>query len=197
MTGFAKIATDRTLRAWLSTGPVDRGVGDGLTFVATAAGAQLGKASWILRYRYGGRHKEKVIGRFERCIGAEAGTESFDLPGQHRIFAALLLHSYVVASPARLLEAHVRIAAERQALLLAVEAALPEPTLRTRWRDLKVEAGGVSQRTRGLPASQLAFLHCLPVSMGEQHSKWLQDCHLFPQMFPRFRSAAVRQQEPS
>jgi len=43
---------------------VDRGVGDGLTFVATAAGAQLGKASWILRYRYGGRHKEKVIGRY-------------------------------------------------------------------------------------------------------------------------------------
>ena len=64
MTGFAKIATDRTLRAWLSAGPVDRGVGDGLTFVATAAGAQLGKASWILRYRYGGRHKEKVIGRY-------------------------------------------------------------------------------------------------------------------------------------
>ena len=64
MTGFEKIATDRTLRAWLSAGPVDRGVGDGLTFVATAAGAQLGKASWILRYRFGGRHKEKVIGRY-------------------------------------------------------------------------------------------------------------------------------------
>ena len=45
MTGFEKIATDRTLRAWLSAGPVHRGVGDGLTFVATAAGAQLGKAS--------------------------------------------------------------------------------------------------------------------------------------------------------
>jgi len=43
---------------------VDRGVGDGLTFVATAAGAQLGKASWILRYRYGGRHEEEVIGRY-------------------------------------------------------------------------------------------------------------------------------------
>lgn len=64
MTGFEKIATDRNLRAWLSAGPVDRGVGDGLTFVATAAGAQLGKASWILRYRFGGRHKEKVIGRY-------------------------------------------------------------------------------------------------------------------------------------
>ena len=64
MTGFAKIATDKTLRAWLNAGPVDRGVGDGLTFVATAARARLGKASWILRYRYGGRGREKVIGRY-------------------------------------------------------------------------------------------------------------------------------------
>lgn len=64
MTGFAKIATDRTLRAWLSAGPVDRGVGEGLTFVATAAGSRLGKASWILRYRHGGKSKEKVIGRY-------------------------------------------------------------------------------------------------------------------------------------
>jgi hypothetical protein len=64
MTGFAKIATDKTLKAWLSAGPVDRGVGDGLTFVATKAGACLGKASWILRYRHGGKGKEKVIGRY-------------------------------------------------------------------------------------------------------------------------------------
>ena len=64
MTGFAKFATDKTLRAWLSAGSVDRGVGDGLTFVATEAGARVGKASWILRYRYGGKSKEKVIGRY-------------------------------------------------------------------------------------------------------------------------------------
>ena len=64
MTGFAKIATDKTLKAWLSAGPVDRGVGDGLTFVATKAGACLGKASWIVRYRHGGKGKEKVIGRY-------------------------------------------------------------------------------------------------------------------------------------
>jgi hypothetical protein len=64
MTGFAGIATDRTLRAWLSAGPVDRGVGDGLTFVATEASARMGKASWILRYRFAGRNKEKVIGRY-------------------------------------------------------------------------------------------------------------------------------------
>lgn len=64
MTGFAKNATDKNLRAWLNAGPVDRGVGDGLTFVASEAGSQQGKASWILRYRFGGREREKVLGRY-------------------------------------------------------------------------------------------------------------------------------------
>lgn len=64
MTGFSRNATDKTLRAWLSAGPVDRGIGDGLTFVATDAGAREGKASWILRFRYGGRQREKVLGRY-------------------------------------------------------------------------------------------------------------------------------------
>lgn len=64
MTGFVKNATDKTLRAWLNAGPVDRGVGDGLTFVATEAGSRQGKASWILRYRFGKREREKVIGRY-------------------------------------------------------------------------------------------------------------------------------------
>jgi hypothetical protein len=50
--------TDRELRAWLAAGAVDRGVGEGLTFVASAAAAQAGKASWILRYRLNGRAKE-------------------------------------------------------------------------------------------------------------------------------------------
>lgn len=56
--------TDRELRAWLAAGPVDRGVGDGLTFIATATAARSGKASWILRYRLNGRSKEKVLGRY-------------------------------------------------------------------------------------------------------------------------------------
>ena len=56
--------TDQTLRAWLNTGPVDRGIGGGLTFVATAAGALKGQASWILRYRFGGAAREKVLGRY-------------------------------------------------------------------------------------------------------------------------------------
>jgi integrase len=64
MTGFTRNATDKNLRAWLNAGPVDRGVGDGLTFVAKEASAREGKASWILRYRYGGRQREKVIGRY-------------------------------------------------------------------------------------------------------------------------------------
>ena len=64
MTGFVKNATDKNLRAWLNAGPVDRGVGDGLTFFAKDASARQGKASWVLRYRYGGREKEKVIGRY-------------------------------------------------------------------------------------------------------------------------------------
>ncbi len=63
-TGFAQNATDRNLRAWLSAGPVDRSVGDGLTFVASAASAQQGKGSWILRFRFGGRQREKVLGRY-------------------------------------------------------------------------------------------------------------------------------------
>lgn len=64
MTGFVKNATDKNLRAWLNAGPVDRGIGDGLTFVSKEASARLGKASWILRYRFGGRQREKVIGRY-------------------------------------------------------------------------------------------------------------------------------------
>jgi hypothetical protein len=56
--------TDRELRAWLAAGAVDRGVGEGLTFVASEAAARAGKASWILRYRLNGRAKEKVLGRY-------------------------------------------------------------------------------------------------------------------------------------
>lgn len=56
--------TDRELKAWLASGPVDRGVGEGLTFVASATAAQAGRASWILRFRLNGRFKEKVLGRY-------------------------------------------------------------------------------------------------------------------------------------
>ena len=55
---------DRDLKAWLAAGAVDRGVGEGLTLVASSKAAQVGKASWILRYRLNGRGKEKVLGRY-------------------------------------------------------------------------------------------------------------------------------------
>lgn len=56
--------TDRELKSWPAAGAVDRGVGEGLTFLASAAGASAGKASWVLRYRLQGRNKEKVLGRY-------------------------------------------------------------------------------------------------------------------------------------
>jgi len=59
-----KVVTDLTLKLWLSAGAVDRGIGDGLTFVAAAASARAGKASWVLRYRFAGVTKEKVLGRY-------------------------------------------------------------------------------------------------------------------------------------
>lgn len=64
MTGTEKTATDRSLRSWLAAGAVDKSVGDGLTFVASAASAAQGKASWVLRYRFAGRQQEKVLGRY-------------------------------------------------------------------------------------------------------------------------------------
>ena len=59
-----KTVTDKTLRAWLDSGAVDRSVGDALMFVASTAAARRGKASWILRYRHCGRQREKVLGRY-------------------------------------------------------------------------------------------------------------------------------------
>src|SRR6218665_72496 len=55
---------DKTLRAWLTTAPVDRGIGGGLTFVATAAGALKGQASLILRYRFGGGARGEGLGPY-------------------------------------------------------------------------------------------------------------------------------------
>ncbi len=56
--------TDRELKALLASGAVDRGVGEGLTFVASTTAARAGRASWILRYRINGRSREKVLGRY-------------------------------------------------------------------------------------------------------------------------------------
>jgi hypothetical protein len=47
MTGFSRNATDKNLRAWLNAGPVDRGVGDDLTFAAKEASALEGNFNFI------------------------------------------------------------------------------------------------------------------------------------------------------
>lgn len=59
-----KRITDITLRTWLRAGPVDKGIGGGLTFVASAFAAQRSQASWVLRYRFAGKNKEKWLGRY-------------------------------------------------------------------------------------------------------------------------------------
>jgi len=64
MSRLQRPITDRELKAWLAAGAVDRSVGEGLTFVASASAAQAGKASWILRFRLNSRPKEKVLGRY-------------------------------------------------------------------------------------------------------------------------------------
>ncbi|MCU7369537.1 tyrosine-type recombinase/integrase [Paucibacter sp. O1-1] len=64
MTGFTQNVSDRTLRAWLNAGPVDKGIGGGLIFFAKEASACQGQATWILRYRIGNRRPEKVLGRY-------------------------------------------------------------------------------------------------------------------------------------
>lgn len=64
MTGVTQNVSDRTLRAWLNAGPVDKMIGGGLIFFAKEPSARQGQASWILRYRFGGRPREKVLGRY-------------------------------------------------------------------------------------------------------------------------------------
>ena len=54
MGATSKQVSELLLKSWLSGGVVDRSVGDGLMFVAAAASARLGKASWILRSCSGG-----------------------------------------------------------------------------------------------------------------------------------------------
>lgn len=68
----AKTVTDLTLRSWLNAGPVDRSVGNSLMFVASEASSRAGRASWILCYRFGGRQKEKVLGRYPEISLREA-----------------------------------------------------------------------------------------------------------------------------
>jgi hypothetical protein len=73
MTRHARPVTDRELRAWLALGEVDRGVGKGLTFLASATAAREGKALWVLRLRMHGRSKEKGKRSINRVLALCAG----------------------------------------------------------------------------------------------------------------------------
>lgn len=53
--------TDIQIRNWKKAGkPLAKADGDGLTFTLSSAGT----ASWILRYRHGGKQKELTLGRY-------------------------------------------------------------------------------------------------------------------------------------
>lgn len=55
------VLTDVQLRHWIKAGlPVAKSDGGGLTFTLTAKGA----ASWIVRYRFGGKQKEITLGSY-------------------------------------------------------------------------------------------------------------------------------------
>lgn len=53
--------SDVQIRHWIKSGtPVAKSDGDGLTFTLSASGV----AAWVLRYRFGGKQREKSLGRF-------------------------------------------------------------------------------------------------------------------------------------
>ncbi|CAH1747502.1 conserved protein of unknown function [Thauera humireducens] len=57
--------TDVEIRSWISSGvPGTKSDGDGLTFTMSAAQAKDRAASWVLRYRFGGKARELTLGRY-------------------------------------------------------------------------------------------------------------------------------------
>lgn len=61
MAKVSHLLDDIQIRHWIAKGePVAKSDGDGLTFTLSGAG----KASWVLRYRYGGRRKELTLGNY-------------------------------------------------------------------------------------------------------------------------------------
>lgn len=57
----SNLLSDIQLRKWVRAGaPVAKSDGGGLTFTLSAAGA----ASWVLRFRHGGRRQEVTLGRY-------------------------------------------------------------------------------------------------------------------------------------
>ncbi len=76
MTGSTQIVSDKTLRAWLNAGAVDKGIGGGLIFLASESAARRGQATWVLRYRIAGRRREKVLGRYPDISLKDARTHA-------------------------------------------------------------------------------------------------------------------------
>lgn len=63
--------SDIQIRGWVRSGkPVAKADGDGLTFTLSAKGT----ASWILRYRFGGKPRELTLGRYPDIPLANART---------------------------------------------------------------------------------------------------------------------------
>ncbi|RTL28631.1 MAG: DUF4102 domain-containing protein, partial [Rhodocyclaceae bacterium] len=57
--------TDVEIRSWISSGaPGTKSDGDGLTITASAAQMKDRAASWVLRYRFGGKARELTLGRY-------------------------------------------------------------------------------------------------------------------------------------
>ncbi|MNV70224.1 hypothetical protein D3C71_1631730 [compost metagenome] len=83
--------------------------------------------------------------RLEAGVGVDLAFELFELPALRGVDALLLNLAGVVAAGARGLERHLGIAAQCQALFLAVEAVLPEPPPRATGLDLQIEAAGVGE----------------------------------------------------
>jgi len=69
--------TDVQLRAWVKSGKAIPGKsdGDGLTFTLSKSG----RATWVLRYRYGGKQSEYTIGRYPDISLSDARDQASDL----------------------------------------------------------------------------------------------------------------------
>ncbi len=92
---------------------------------------------------------ELARGHLEAGVGVEPGTEALHLPREHRICARLMLLARIITCDPGLLQTQIWIAPEGKALLLPVEAVLPEPALGPRGRDLQVQTAGIGQAHAG------------------------------------------------
>lgn len=61
----SNLLNDIQIKAWIAKGePVAKSDGDGLTFTLSKSGT----ATWVLRYRFGGRRKELTIGNYPDMV---------------------------------------------------------------------------------------------------------------------------------